>query len=128
MHYYWSGLPIFIKDYCKSCTTCSCAKPVHHKPYGLLKQLPIPEKPWNCISMDFIEKLPPSSSYTLILVIVDHSSKQSLFILTHNPIMSQQFSQLFFLHVFSKNSVPSHITSDCGTNSFPTFSSPSELH
>jgi len=34
------------------------------KPYGLLKQLPIPEKPWNSISMDFIEKLPPSSGYT----------------------------------------------------------------
>jgi len=28
-----------------------------HKPYGLLKQFPIPERPWNYISMDFIEKL-----------------------------------------------------------------------
>src|SRR5882672_7776343 len=28
MHYYWSGLPVFVKDYCKSCTTCSHAKPV----------------------------------------------------------------------------------------------------
>src|SRR5882724_4612719 len=61
----------------------SHAKPVCHKPYRLLKQLLIPEKPWNSISMDFIEKLPPSSSYTSILVIVDHLSKQSLFIPTH---------------------------------------------
>src|SRR5882724_4900274 len=61
MHYYCPGLPVFVKDYCKSCVTCSCAKPMHHKPYGLLKQLPIPEKPWNSISMDFIEKLPRSS-------------------------------------------------------------------
>src|SRR5882672_5848896 len=77
MHYYWSGLPNYVKDYCKSCTTCSRAKPVCHKPYGLLKQLPIPEKPWNSISMDFIEKLPQSSGYTSILVIVDRLSKQS---------------------------------------------------
>ena len=72
MHYYWPGLPSYVKDYCKSCTTFSHAKPVCHKPYGLLKKILIPEKPWNSISMDFIEKLPPSSSYTAILVIVDH--------------------------------------------------------
>src|SRR5882724_6993084 len=77
------GLPIYVKDYCRSCTICSCTKPMHHKPYGLLKQLLIPEKPCNSISMDFIEKLPPSSGCTLILVIVDHLSKQSLFILMY---------------------------------------------
>ena len=44
MQYAWPGLPVFIKDYCKSCTTCSRAKPVCHQPYGLLKQLPVPEK------------------------------------------------------------------------------------
>src|SRR5882724_334301 len=115
MQYYWSRLPVYIKDYCKSCTTCSCTKPVCHKPYGLLKQLLIPKKPWNSISMDFIEKLPPSSRYTSILVIVDHLSKHSLFIPTHNTIMSPQLAQLFVLHVFSKHSVPSHITSDHGT-------------
>src|SRR5882724_5497054 len=62
--------------------------------------------------MDFIEKLPPSSGYTSILVIVDHLSKQSLFILTHDTITSPQLAQLFILHIFSKHSVPSHVTSD----------------
>src|SRR5467141_471993 len=114
MHYYWSGLPVYIKDYCKSCTICSHAKPVRHRPYRLLKQLPIPKKPWNSISMDFIEKLPQSSGYTSILVIVDRLSKQSLFILTHDTITSQQLAQLFVLLVFSKHGVPSHVTSDRG--------------
>ena len=35
MQYYWSRLPVYVKNYCKLCTTCSHAKPVHHKPYGL---------------------------------------------------------------------------------------------
>src|SRR6266481_3447424 len=65
--------------------------------------------------MDFIEKLPASSGYTSILVIVDHLSKQLLFILTYNMITSQQLAQLFILHVFSKHNVLSHITSDCGS-------------
>jgi len=43
-------LPIYVKNYWKSCTTCSHTEPMHHKPYGLLKQLLIPEKPWNSIS------------------------------------------------------------------------------
>src|SRR6266481_2288772 len=90
LHYYCPTLPVYIKNYCKSCTICSHAKPVHHRPYGLLKQLPISKKPWNSISMDFIEKLPESSGYMSILVIVDHLSKQSLFILTYNTITSQQ--------------------------------------
>src|SRR6266481_8746426 len=110
LNYYWPGLPVFVKDYCKSCTTCSRAKTMRHRPYRLLKQLLIPEKLWNSISMDFIEKLPLSSSYTSILVIVDRLSKQLLFILTYDTIMSQQLAQLFVLHVFSKHGVPSHVT------------------
>src|SRR5882724_2681576 len=79
------------------------------------QQLLIPKKPWNSISMDFIEKLPLSSSYTSILVIVDCLSKQSLFIPTHDTITSLQLVQLFILHIFSKHGIPSHITSNCGT-------------
>ena len=69
--YTWPGLREFVKKYCKSCTTCMRSKPQRHKPYGLLKQLPIPERPWNSISMDFIETLPTSSGCNSILVIVD---------------------------------------------------------
>src|SRR6266481_5633918 len=88
---------------------------MHHRPYGLLKQLPIPERLWNSISMDFIEKLPKSSGYTSILVIVDHLSKQSLFISTYDTITLQQLAQLFILHIFSKHGVLSHITLDHGS-------------
>src|SRR5467141_3164405 len=65
--------------------------------------------------MDFIEKLPSSFGYTLILVIVDRLSKQSLFIPTHDTITSPQLAQLFILHIFSKNGVLSHVTSNRGT-------------
>jgi hypothetical protein len=58
-----------------------------HKPYGMLKQLPVPEQPWNSISMDFIEKLPLSVGFDTILVLVDHFTKQSLFILMYDTII-----------------------------------------
>ena len=104
-----------VKDYVWSCTTCAWSKAPCHCPYGLLKQLPIPEKPWNSISMDFIEQLPLSSGFTAILVVVDWLSKQSIFIPTHDTITSPELAKLFLLHMFSKHSVPAHVTSDWGT-------------
>jgi len=113
--YTWPGLRTFVKDYVQSCTSCTRAKTPRHRPYGLLKQLPIPEKPWNSISMDFIEQLPSSTGFTAILVVVDRLSKQAIFIPTHDTITSLELAKLFLLHVFSKHGVPTHVTSDHGT-------------
>ena len=62
--------------------------------------------------MDFIEQLPSSSGYMAILIIVDRLSKQGVFILTHDTIMSVELAKLFVLHVFSKHGIPNHVTSD----------------
>ena len=110
--YTWPEVRTFIKEYVSSCTTCAHAKVPRHKPFDLLKQLPILEKPWNSISMDFIEQLSNSSGYTAILIVVDQLSKQCIFIPTDNKVTSLELAKLFLLHVFSKHEVPSHITSD----------------
>ena len=62
--------------------------------------------------MDFIEKLPSSSSFDTILVIVDRLSKQAIFIPTHNTITLVELACLFVIHVFSKHRVLSYVTSD----------------
>jgi len=97
------------------------SKPQRHKLYGSLKQLSIPERPWNSISMDFIEKLPLSSRFDTILVIVDWLTKQAIFIPAHNTITSADLARLFVLHVFSKHGVPSHVTSDRGSEFVSNF-------
>src|SRR5260221_6296147 len=65
--------------------------------------------------MDFIEQLPASEGHMEILVIVDCLTKQSLFIPTHDSIDSPELAQLFLTHMFSKHSMPSHVTSDWGS-------------
>ena len=97
------------------------SKPQHHKPYRSLKQLSIPEQPQNSISMDFIEKLLLSSRFDTILVIVDWLTKQAIFIPVHNTIMSVDLACLFVLHVFSKHGIPSHVTSDRGSEFVSNF-------
>ena len=86
--YIWPKLCDSIKSHIKSCTTCMCSKSQRHHPYGVLKQLLIPERPWNSISMDFIKKLPKSDGSNMILVIVDHLTKQLIFIPTIDNIIS----------------------------------------
>jgi len=65
--------------------------------------------------MDFIKKLLSSSGFDTILVIVNWLTKQAIFIPAHDTIMSADLAYLFILHVFSKYSVPSHVTSDRGS-------------
>src|SRR5260221_14768396 len=77
-----------VKQYIQSCTVCAHSKANQHKPYGYLKQLPIPPHPWESISMDFIKQLLTSEGHMAILVIVNHLTKQSLFIPTHDSIDS----------------------------------------
>ena len=112
--YTWPSLWEFVKKYVKSCTTCMRAKPQRHKPYGLFKQLPILERLWNSISMDFIETILTSSGSDSILVIIDHLTKQAIFIPTTIHCTSEDLAILFIMHVFSKHGVPEHVTSDRG--------------
>ena len=114
-HYTWPNIRDDIQKFCKSCITCMRSKPQRHRPYRSLQQLPIPKRPWNSISMDFIEKLPSSSGFDTILVIVDRLSKQAIFIPTHNTITSTELAYLFITHIFLKHGVPSHVMSDCGS-------------
>src|SRR5260221_4972387 len=104
-----------VKDYVASCATCAHAKSPRHKPYGKLKQLLIPSRPWSSISMDFIEQLPDSEGFSAILVIVDRLTKQAIFIPSHDTVNAPQVVRLFLIHVFSKHMVPSHVTLDLGS-------------
>ena len=105
--YTWPGVCTFVKDYISSCTSCGRAKAPRYRPYGLLKQLPIPTCPWHSISMDFIKQLPSSDGFTSILIVVDCLSKQGIFIPTYDTITSPELAKLFVVHVFSKHGVPS---------------------
>ena len=112
--YVWPAMRAYIKDYVNSCAVCKRSKAPCHRPYGLLKQLPIPFCPWSSISMDFIEHLPLSNGFTSILVVVERLGKQGIFIPTYDTITSTQLAELFVIHVFSKHGVPGDATSDRG--------------
>ena len=119
--YTWPNVRTFVRDYVNECRICGRNKPRRHRPYGLLKPLLVPIRPWDSISMDFIEQLPDSDGFTAILVIVDRVSKQSIFIPTYDTITSEQLTDLFIIHVFSKHGILNHVTSDHGSEFVSAF-------
>jgi hypothetical protein len=50
-HFYWPKLRQDVSMYIRSCTACAIANPTIKKK-GLYTPLPVPEKPWESISMD----------------------------------------------------------------------------
>jgi hypothetical protein len=112
--YHWPHMATFVTDYIGSCSKCRHAKSIHHKPFGPLRFLPIGERPWDSISMDFIEGLPLSDGHDMILVIVDRLTKMALFIPTFSDIDAGEVAMLFLRYVFAKHGTPSDIISDRG--------------
>ena len=111
-NYTWLALYVNVKKFRNSCINCMRSKLQCHKPYRILKQLLVPKQPWNLISMNFTEKLPFSSGCNTILAIINQLSKQAIFFLTVDTITLHELAKLFIIHVFSKHSILSHITSN----------------
>jgi Integrase zinc binding domain len=110
--YHWLHMSTFVTYYIGSCSKCRHANSIHHKPFGPLRFLPISERPWDSISMDFIERLPLSDGHDMILIIVDCLTKMALFIPTFSDIDSGEVAMIFLQYVFAKHGTPSDIISD----------------
>jgi len=96
----------------KTCLTCQQNQVVNKKQVGLLRPLPIPKRPWESVSMDFMVSLRPSRGFDAIMVVVDRFSKMAHFIPTKENATAQKTRRLFFTHVFKHHGLPRDIVSD----------------
>ncbi|GJW93567.1 putative reverse transcriptase domain-containing protein [Tanacetum coccineum] len=60
--YWWPNMKAIIAEYVDKCLTCSRVKAECQKPSGILIQPKIPTWKWERITMDFVTKLPITSS------------------------------------------------------------------
>ena len=60
---YFPRMSNIVRRYCKHCTTCERIKVSTTPKYGLNLPLPVPNRPWEYISMDFITNLPDVNGY-----------------------------------------------------------------
>jgi len=107
--YFWLGLWHDITRYIRMCHTCIQAKSPCHKTYGLLKPLPIGERPWSSISIDHIVELPMSEQNDVIMVTTCRLTKGGIFIPSRTTDKVEDFVELFITHVFAKHGLPCNI-------------------
>ncbi|GJP50749.1 hypothetical protein CLOM_g9918 [Closterium sp. NIES-68] len=112
-HYYWPHIADDIQKFVTSCDTCQRMKSSKQKKVGLLHPLPVPEQPWQVVSLDFITGLPPTTSgHDAILVVIDKFSKMGHFIPTHTTARTEETAQLFVRHIISQHGIPTTLISD----------------
>lgn len=113
--FWWPQMWKSVKNYVTTCDICSRSKIPRHRPYGLLHPLPIPEKPWSSISMDFIVDLPESKSFDSIFVVVDRLTKMAHFVPCTKSVTGEEAARLFLENIYKYHGLPDDIISDRGT-------------
>jgi hypothetical protein len=110
--YYWPKMSREVRLFVKSCDICQKSKPRKHAPYGLLQPIPIPSRPFEVITMDFIPELPLCDGMDDILVIVDKLTKYGIFIPCSTGNKEEDIGRLIFKHIISHFGLPRQIISD----------------
>ncbi|GJY67425.1 putative reverse transcriptase domain-containing protein [Tanacetum coccineum] len=86
----------------------------HQKPFGLLEQPKIPLWKWDNITMDFITKLPRTSSgYDTIWVFVDRLTKSTHFLLMMENDLMDKLTRLYMKEVVMRHGISVSIICDC---------------
>ena len=61
--YFWPGMRKDVDRYVRNCYPCRRAKASRKSPFGTLRPNPVPDAPWQDISMDLVVGLPKSKGY-----------------------------------------------------------------
>jgi hypothetical protein len=109
---YWIGMKGTMQEFVKSCDVCQRQKYLTSSPGGLLQPLPIPERIWEDISMDFITGLPKSKGFEAIFVVVDRLSKYCHFIPLKHPYTARSLADTLCKEIVRLHGVPLTIVSD----------------
>nr|GEW33512.1 putative reverse transcriptase domain-containing protein [Tanacetum cinerariifolium] len=111
--YWWPGIKKDIVVYVSKCLTCLKVKAKHQRPSGLLQQLEIPKWKWERIAMDFVTKLPRTSSgHDTIWVIMDRLTKSAHFLPMREDYKMDRLARLYLNEIIARQAVPISIISD----------------
>ena len=110
--FYWKRMKNDITRFCHSCDVCQKTKPRNFGRYGLLTPNPIPGRPYQSISMDFIVNLPWSNGFNAVHVVVDRLTKHATFTPTTTGLNAEGFAQLFVKNIICRFGIPDSIITD----------------
>ena len=105
----------------KTCHFCQVDKTERKKEAGLLQPLPISNRPWQCLSMDFINGFSKVESFGIVLAVVDRFSKYVVFIPAPSKRPTEEVARSFFSNVVKHFGMPEEMVSDRDTRFIGRF-------
>lgn len=111
--FWWPRIRRDCIQFVQRCHACQCNKSSSVRPGGLLQPLPIPERRWECVTMDLITSLPKTANGNdAIVVFVDKLSKMCHFVATTTSISAEQFAEVYVNAVVRHHGLSRTIVSD----------------
>ena len=101
-----------IDRYIQNCDSCHRSIILRDKTLGLLKPLPILERPWQHISIDFHELPPDRHGYNMVMILVNHFSKRPFSIPCHKNINAKEVARLYIHYIYQIYRPPNTIVFD----------------
>ena len=112
LRYYWPRLRRDIRQMIGRCSICTIGK-LTKQTAGPYLPLPVPDSPWQEVSLDFVLGLPRTRrQLDSIFVIVDRFSKMAHFIACSKTADAAHTARLFFNEVVRLHGIPRSIASD----------------
>ncbi|GJQ94660.1 putative reverse transcriptase domain-containing protein [Tanacetum coccineum] len=111
--YWWTNMKAEIATYVNKCLTYAKVKAEYQKPSGLLVQHVIPIWKWENIIMDFVTKLPKTSTrQDKVWVIVDRLTKFAHFLPIKKNDSTEKLTRQYLKEVVTRHGVLVSIISD----------------
>ncbi|GJZ23848.1 putative reverse transcriptase domain-containing protein [Tanacetum coccineum] len=102
--YWWPEMKKDIAVYVSRCLTCLKVKAEHQRPSGLVQQPEVPEWKWERIAMDFVTKLPRTTSgHDTIWVIVDRLTKSVHFLPIREDYKMDRLARLYLNEIVARH-------------------------
>jgi hypothetical protein len=119
--YYWKGMDDDIERFVSNCAACHRSKVPRGKTPGFLHSLPIPDRPWQHISVDFKEMPADKEGKNMVCVFVDRLGKRPISIPCNKEVDARALAQLYLVHVHRYYGPATTIVSDRGPQFISAF-------
>lgn len=112
--FFWPNMLADIRRFVRNCDVCGRNKAWKERRQGFLKPLPISDRTWQELSMDFITDLPESEGCTNLIVFTDRLGKGTI-LESCQSMTAPAVANIFVRCVYRHHGLPRAIVSDRGS-------------